>query len=191
DIKPLIDDNQELKELEENAIELYDFKYDPKTNIKDYSKGAATVLQDFDIFSDEAKYNSYIKESLGINFQQAQELLNSLTYQIAEPNSLFEIEDKYGVKHESIVKIDISEESKEKIKQILFAWLIKEKQNQYNIWNNLGVTSQKFRLKDFVGSNLKYRNYEELALEYVFNSFLYSAETQKLFTGDVAFAGSK
>lgn len=182
-----VDQIQELKTLEKNSIELYDFKYDSKKDIRDYSKGAATQYHDFDIFSNEAKYNSTIKPILGISYQDAQNLLNNFNYEIGE----FEIEDLDGNLHDSKVKINIDPIVKSKIKDILYSWLIKKKQDQYNIWNRLGLLSDKFKLNEFVGNGLRYSNYEELALEFVFNSFLYSSETQKLFTGDVSFAGSK
>ncbi len=187
----------ELRTLEENAIELYDFKYNSDKDIRDYSKGAATQLHDFDIFSDKAKYDSTIKESLGITFEDAQLLLTNFNYELAGENELFELEDEDGDTFESSVRVIIDEESKTKLKDILYAWLINKKKNQYNIWNRLGILSDKYKLldkdgKELVGANSnKYSNYEELALEYVFNTFLYSAETQKLFTGDVSFAGTK
>lgn len=183
----------ELKTLEDNAVELYDFKYDAKTNTRDYTKGAASQLHDFDIFSSESKYNTTIKPVLGISYQDAQALLNNFNYEIAGENELFELEDG----EESTVRIDIDEESKNKLKDILYSWLVNKKQQQYNNWNRLGILSDKFKLLDQDGKPLvgagssKYSNYEELALEYVFNTFLYSSETQKLFTGDVSFAGNK
>lgn len=182
-------ENQELKELEDNAIELYDFKYVKES--KDYTKGAATQSHDFDIFDNKEKYNNTIKSSLGINFQEAQSLLKTFTYEKSQENELFEIEDHEGHSFESNIRIDIDQESKDKLKNILFAWLVNKRNKQYQNWNNLGLLSKKFKLTKFVGNNLPYSNYEELALEYVFNSFLYSSETQKLFTGDVSFAGNK
>lgn len=183
------EDIQELKTLEDNAIELYDFKYTKSS--KDYSKGSATQFHDFDIFNDEVKYNNTINPSLGISFQKAQSLLKTFTYQKALEGDSFEIEDINGNKQDSNINIIIDQESKSKLKLILYSWLINKKNKQYQIWNNLGILSKKFRLNKFIGNNLPYSNYEELALEYVFNSFLYSSETQKLFTGDVSFAGNK
>ncbi len=149
--------------LEEFSIENYDYKYDKGK--KDYKLGGGKQRFDFTFLNNEESYNKFIPTELGISFEDVNSFINNDTYTV---------------------------EQKEKLKQILYFWLLKKSNTQLQNWKDLGLVEGDFLYPtNIVGKNSNnFNSYEKLSLEYTFNNFIYGAETQKYFTGNVAYAGN-